>query len=939
MLRNIVRYFCGLTLVLAGGMSFVGCSDDNNGLDIPQDKQPESGYFTISLKCIEGTRSDYTEEGLENLNENLIDKVTICLWSKGGDKPDGTAVPDYMQTFTGLNAEKTATVRIPLTVALKNKLFETSEAKCHVFAAVNVDVAETEGLTIADIRKMAIESEFPTKQIQDYFAMDGDGEVSYNPVTNAAAGNIDLQRSASKITLALAVDDIIEQNAIVDGALVKSRWKSDTSTMRVWLYGGLAESTLDPDMTAEPKEAFFFNTSDEFTYTFKDGNTDDGNNAPVNEETKEKLKYPFKQDIPFYTYPHRWSAEPDDYKATYMILSVPWMQVDEAGNQIPGSTWRTCYYQVPVIAEDSEILELIRNVSYHIYLHVGLLGSFEPDVPLELEELEYSAAQWGNVDIDVTIPDVRYLVVDQNDYTVNNETSIKIPFYTSHETIVTKATMTFYRYNYDDVGREMPVTVSMRQNHQSFVSARDSVFVARFDNATKELIVEHDLVMYQGMTSGKDIVSFTQKDGPTVTDVRKPMTEASWNTLMNTISYFTKVQPTATMTDVNEYSRVEFEITVQHKDMSGSTNFQEVINITQYPAMYITTVSNYCPATSTTFSFSGAQGNTFINGYYKDFGARNGFAQGNPSGGLSNGWTCSIGLSTGYLNFNPNLYLVTVTTLPEGTPYRIGDPRSSEINNYLANSNETTPGGGPLPTTAVKNAWTGTRYTFTPNNVWWDSDGDGNNDTKTDVRSPLTTTGFTRAKAIYTDGDANNVSGNQRTLSYYYPTLEDDAHKMMIAPKFRICSSYAGTTWILNRELARRRAAAYQELGYAAGRWRLPTFGEVSFVMQLAADFKIPRLFGTTKTTWYYWCANGLVQVPAKNNVTLTKPTLPGDAGFIGPQGPQTSTTYPNGKNPWVQRARFVYDEWYWGEADLQHEGTIGSADPIYTFTWGDKPY
>ncbi len=100
MLRNIVRYFCGLTLVLAGGMSFVGCSDDNNGLDIPQDKQPESGYFTISLKCIEGTRSDYTEEGLENLNENLIDKVTICLWSKGGDKPDGTALPDYMQTST-----------------------------------------------------------------------------------------------------------------------------------------------------------------------------------------------------------------------------------------------------------------------------------------------------------------------------------------------------------------------------------------------------------------------------------------------------------------------------------------------------------------------------------------------------------------------------------------------------------------------------------------------------------------------------------------------------------------------------------------------------------------------------------------------------------------------------------------------------------------------
>ncbi len=109
--------------------------------------------------------------------------------------------------------------------------------------------------------------------------------------------------------------------------------------------------------------------------------------------------------------------------------------------------------------------------------------------------------------------------------------------------------------------------------------------------------------------------------------------------------------------------------------------------------------------------------------------------------------------------------------------------------------------------------------------------------------------------------------------------------------------------------------------------------------MQLAAEFKIPRLFGTSTSTWYYWCANGLVQVPAKNNKTLTKPTLPGEAGFVGPVGPNTTTAYPNGRNPWVQRARFVYDEWYWGEADLKASGPIGSANPVYSFTWGDKPF
>ncbi len=703
---------------------------------------------------------------------------------------------------------------------------------------------------------------------------------------------------------------------------MKSKWKSDTNTMRVWLYGGLAESTLDPDMTATPAKGVFFNTPDDLTYTFNNGNTDNGKNPPVNGATTRT--YPYLQDVPFYTYPHRWTSEADDYAATYMILAVPWMQVDDDGEQIPGSTWRTCYYQVPVIPEDSSPLELVRNISYHVYLHVGLLGSFEPDVPLELDELEYSAAEWGTVNMDVTIPDVRYLVVDQNDYTDNNETSIAIPFYTSHETIVTDATMTFYRYNYDDVGRELPVVVTMAKNEESAKANRAGapVFTAYFNNETKELEVSHDLVMYEGLTSGNAVVSYTNNDGPNVGKAQRlPRTEAQWNTLMSTIAYFRKVQPTSTMTDVNEYSRVEYKITLQHKDinqnMPGSHNFEEVITITQYPGMYITTVQNYCPTTSTEFEYSGAQGNTFINGNYDDADTSHHYASGNKE----NGWMTSIGLDTDYFNFNPNMYLVTITTLPEGTPYRIGDPRSSTINNnlgsdkgysnsYTGNLRTITTGvNGPVLTGENKTAWTGERY--------------GN----------LNVVGFAEGISIYPDR-------RRRTINYYYPTQESDAYKMMIAPKFRICSSYGGTGWILNRELARRRAAAYQEMGYAAGRWRLPTYGEVAFVMNLAAMYKIPRLFGANAETWYYWCAQGLVCVKPKTYTGSAPSTLPGDAEFLTPPPTNANqTTNVNYANPGVQRARFVYDEWYWGEADLEASGPIGSTNPVYTFTWGDKPY
>lgn len=784
--------------------------------------------------------------------------------------------------------------------------------------------------------------------------MDGDCVVKYNKVTDTATGSVDLQRSATKISLALNVDEIVEQSVVVDGSLVNSHWRPDTKGMRVFLKGALAESTLDPNLDSKPAEGAFFDTASDKEYVFienkegVDGTPDNGNNP------NGKI-YPFLQDIPFYTYPHRWSEKPGDYATTYMTLQIPWQQVKlkEGSTEdnpeyepVENASWRTCYYQVPVIAADSDPLQLVRNVAYHVYLHVGLLGSFIPDEPLLLEDLEYSAAEWGTVNMDVNIPDVRYLVVNQNDYTVNNENSITIPFYTSHETIVTDATMTFYRYNFDDVGNELPVTVNMTQNKESVDRTGATVFTAEFDNKTKTLSVTHDLDIYEAYNKANNRISFTQDDGPTK-GKRNPQTRAIWDALVSptNISYFRKKNNGTAANPIyeDEYSRVEFEITVQHKDMNdeGNNNFKEVIKITQYPGMYITTVQNYVEQNKTSFDYTGAQGNTIINGNYIGFTTHrdddnktpdvNEYRQGtlekypnngpltdyrgreyeaydnNPSLRIPSGWMTSIGLSTGNLNFNPNMYLVTVTTLPKGTNYKIGDPRSKFINNNLGGS-----GGdvtAALPTTENTAAWTGQAYTYRYYT--------GTSATSTYNTRTLPVVGFSQQTAI---------EGGRRTLKYYYPTQEDEEHRMMIAPKFRICSSYAGTTWILNRELARRRAAAYQERGYAAGRWRLPTYGEVSFVMELAAQYKIPRLFGTNGSTWWYWCAQGLVTVPAKT--ASRGPSLAGETGAVIPY------TYGD-RN--CQRARFVYDEWYWGEADLKANGTPGSTTPVYTFTWGDR--
>ena len=82
-----------------------------------------------------------------------------------------------------------------------------------------------------------------------------------------------------------------------------------------------------------------------------------------------------------------------------------------------------------------------------------------------------------------------------------------------------------------------------------------------------------------------------------------------------------------------------------------------------------------------------------------------------------------------------------------------------------------------------------------------------------------------------------------------------------------------------------RRCATYQEAGYPAGRWRLPTEAEVSFIANLQALQFINRLFSTTG---YPWTADG--EALEVNGASVTLRAAGGNS------------------------VRCVYDAWYWGD-------------------------
>lgn len=151
----------------------------------------------------------------------------------------------------------------------------------------------------------------------------------------------------------------------------------------------------------------------------------------------------------------------------------------------------------------------------------------------------------------------------------------------------------------------------------------------------------------------------------------------------------------------------------------------------------------------------------------------------------------------------------------------------------------------------------------------------------------------------------------------YRPAAENT--QSIIAPSLKIASSY-GKTSATFYENARTRCAAYQESGFPAGRWRLPTDAEIKYLVMLSQQGVIPSLFepggdqsGNTRYYSYYWAGgyeayydDGFINMQGRNTGSLTGV---GTAGYNFSQqiGNQTYTYH-------FVYTRCVYDIWYWGE-------------------------
>lgn len=875
MLRKLQTYIL-LIFASVTTLALWSCSD---AIDTPDENLVAGVPGTLTIRF---TNTSLTRNALSDNSENFINNLVVGLYR---DIPSDEIEPSKFIVLEDVNKFSSHEFTVALTDALVTELFNnTGGSECRIFAVANLPSGTFTAYdrpTIAQLKSIPIEANFYTQDVQSSFVMAGEGTVTYTAPTagrkiGSAMGGVSMLRAAAKIRLNVALPDTIH---------VGQKSPADTN-YEIWRpvpsYGifsllncGVQKSVSAPisvlDTSGDTQTLIPWKPTDKSAYynsTLLDGSWRELKNSGTGE-------YSYLMDVPFYTFPNAWVESPEEDFKTTLTLTVAWQREGQL-------SWHTFFYQIPITP--ASMPRIVRNHSYTINLKVGMLGALTQEEPVKLEDLSYQIVDWGSEDVNVDLQDFRYLVVDPNVINVNNEEEVTIPFYSSHPVDIENLTMTFQRFNYYSNGNGDVVKVEVPQDvlnastwtHQieengvtkTVTDTICTVHTVRDPKTNQWMLkIKHPLTIWVPYNSSNQEVKMTGQAG----SGEKTITAASRG-----ITRFRHPDNPET-----PYSSYVFKFKLCHAD---NPKYEQEIEITQYPGMYIQADRNTGGVYNT--GYERTQLGTRPNRYYKYTPTTSDYgfvfvnptltdvpdnATGNPNPQPFSYWTNDAGLGGVHgvsgTNSNPNMYVITISQLDFNSKYVIGDPRSNYINNDLTGSVALIP----------------TANQITAAGDWCEE-----------------------ATAFY----SNPSSSAKRRLLYYYPTNEvplSNVNAYRIAPKLRIASSYGKTTKV-SRENARRRAATYQERAYPAGRWRLPTMGEIEFITSLSSTGKIPELFTTGST---YWSAQGPCTVNSDGTITL--------------ETDHTSTYF----------IRPVYDDWYW---EQYPQYSLNPAATSFSYTLGDVP-
>lgn len=376
---------------------FTSCSEE-----FEQVGEANSRALTMELSA-----GEQTENGVENLNENAINNVSVFFFE------DVTEPCTYLKRNLSVGKDKKLKVDLAPEVVDKT---------CKVYVVANytsnLSLDALKKMTLAQIQNVVISTDFQTDTYEPYFVMHGLTENAIKITNGGDGGTVLLKRVASKIVLQPNVANSIESGGIT--------YTPDLSKMTVELVNVAKKAVLNGGELPE-------GTTQEFIPSISRRYSQDDEGDYVH--------------IPLYSYPNEW-ANKEGATESYLNFCIPWYYTKN-GTQLSANY----YYRVAIGSGKLE-----SNKLYRITADIELLGSINPEETVKVDA-SYEILNWKTVDIPADINRYAYLELETNFQEMKNENRVDIGFTSSSETTAKVVKVTYPDYSnvdFKDVIKEEP---------------------------------------------------------------------------------------------------------------------------------------------------------------------------------------------------------------------------------------------------------------------------------------------------------------------------------------------------------------------------------------------------------------------------------------------------------------------------------------------------
>lgn len=624
-MKNIFKYIAAASAFV---LALSSCMSNNivpEDLDVP--------YISMSINALDPTVVTKADEktGVKEDNENLIKSFDYFIYTEGQTEANAV-MANHVDIANG--AEASYVYKIGLKTDDVNVVFPNGARKCKIFVVANwpgsshlCDMADTK---LSTLKALTVETDFLAAdqqgKPQPSFIMSGEADCNKGNKNDVIIANttIDLKRLASRISVGVSVIKTYEEQVSETESVT---WTSHPENMAIIFSNAEKKAVLTGNSA-------MFKGENLFSYgSFAGGNftptesrkkmTDTGAKDPKLSEAESPLYGNVWTCDRFYSYPEVWDN--GSINEPYLLVQLYWSNGDRS---IP------LYYKVILPGN-----EFAANTWYHMNIRLSVLGSLTPETPVVVtpEDFTYFVADWnkgcaeGNY-VEAEIRDARYLVVEKELYEMNNQTTLVIPFKSSHPSVLAgRTTKSVDKYN-------------ITWNNDWNTTNKPIVTMKKYNTAAGSTLC------FKSNTSGLADGTWTINEFKITVNSTKNQVEISHD-LRND----TSKKP-------YDYSPYVVTFRIQHAD---NANVFEEITVVQYPALYIEADPNANGLVANV-----KPNNTFVNNNHGDdnSSSESKYLGNNPNNVSSRG------------NENGNMYVITTTVLLDNK-YILADPRSLTIDN------------------------------------------------------------------------------------------------------------------------------------------------------------------------------------------------------------------------------------------------------------------